>query len=79
LRDNMEYDPDLLMQIESRLDVLYRLKKKYGDSVEEILEYKDKIEKELDEILNNEEIVNKLNEELWKKTEAVPTGKGNEQ
>jgi len=32
--------------------------------VEEILEYKDKIEKELDEILNNEEIVNKLNEEL---------------
>lgn len=64
LRDNMEYDPDLLMQIESRLDVLYRLKKKYGDSVEEILEYKDKIEKELDEILNNEEIVNKLNEEL---------------
>jgi len=27
LRDNMEYDPDLLMQIESRLDVLYRLKR----------------------------------------------------
>ncbi|GAE87680.1 DNA repair protein RecN [Acetivibrio straminisolvens JCM 21531] len=64
LRDNVEYDPSLLMQIEDRLDVLYRLKKKYGDSVEEILEYKAGIQKELDEIINNEDMVNKLNEEL---------------
>ncbi|HOM01364.1 MAG TPA: DNA repair protein RecN [Acetivibrio sp.] len=65
LRDNVEYDPNLLMQIEDRLDLLYRLKKKYGDSVEEILEYKARIQKELDEILNNEDLVNKLNEELF--------------
>ncbi|HHV28622.1 MAG TPA: DNA repair protein RecN [Clostridium sp.] len=63
-RDDVEYDPNLLMQIEERLDVLYRLKKKYGDSVEEILEYKAEVQKELNEILNNEDLVKELNENL---------------
>ena len=42
--------PGELDEVESRLDILYRLKKKYGATVEEMLQYLDKCRKELDEI-----------------------------
>lgn len=71
LRDDVEYDPGLLEQIEERLDLLYKLKKKYGDSIEEILEYQKKMRQELDEIINNEEIIIKLNEDLSTKDEQL--------
>lgn len=71
LRDSVEYDPKLLEQIEERLDVLYRLKKKYGDSVEEILAYQTRIREELNEILNNEDMVKKLNEDLAAKDKEL--------
>lgn len=53
LRDltrEMEFSPGELDEVESRLDILYRLKKKYGATVEEMLQYLDKCRKELDEI-----------------------------
>ena len=39
LRDGFDFEPGELDELESRLDVIYRLKKKYGDSVEEMLDY----------------------------------------
>ena len=47
--DQMAYSGEELEQIESRLDVIHRLKRKYGGSVEEILQYAEKaqLEKEL--------------------------------
>lgn len=53
--DNIEYSPELLIEVQSRLDTIYRLKQKYGSSVEEILNYKVQCEKELKELLDSEE------------------------
>jgi len=48
---SFDFEPGELDQLEGRLDLLYRLKKKYGGSVEEMLDYLDKCRKELDEIV----------------------------
>ena len=53
LRDRLEqlsYSEDELEQIESRLDIIHRLKRKYGASVEEILDFYEAAKEELDEI-----------------------------
>lgn len=45
--DRMEYDPKRLEEIESRLELIRNLKRKYGQSITEIFEYLQKAEKEL--------------------------------
>lgn len=45
--DMMEYDPNRLDEIETRLNEIRMLKRKYGNTVEEILAYADKIEQEI--------------------------------
>jgi len=54
-RDRLEFDPDRLAQIERRLDVLHALKRKYGDTVEDILAYRDRIREETDRLENRDE------------------------
>ncbi len=49
-RDDLSYSPDELEQIESRLDIIHRLRRKYGATCEEILQYLESAQKELDEI-----------------------------
>ena len=49
-RDDLSYSADELEQIESRLDVIHRLRRKYGSSCEEILQYLENAQRELDEI-----------------------------
>ena len=49
-RDDLSYSADELEQIESRLDVIHRLRRKYGSSCEEILQYLESAQTELDEI-----------------------------
>ena len=49
-RDDLSYSGDELERIESRLDVIHRLRKKYGATCADILEYLDNAKKELDEI-----------------------------
>ena len=49
-RDDLSYSAEELEQIESRLDVIHKLRRKYGTTCEDILEYLDKAKKELDEI-----------------------------
>ena len=62
--DQMAYSGEELEQIESRLDVIHRLKRKYGGSVEEILQYAEKAQRELDEITFSEERLAQLEKEL---------------
>lgn len=50
LRDGFEFSGGELDEIESRLDTIYRLRKKYGASVAEMLEYLERSRQELDEI-----------------------------
>mgnify|MGYP003291941656 CR=1 FL=1 len=49
-RDDLSYSADELEQIESRLDVIHKLRRKYGVTCEDILAYLDKAKKELDDI-----------------------------
>ncbi len=49
-KDDLSYSPDELEEIESRLDIIHRLRRKYGATCEEILSYLESAQKELDEI-----------------------------
>ena len=50
MRDDMAYSADELERIESRLDVIHRLRRKYGVTCSDILEYLENAKQELDEI-----------------------------
>ncbi|MGG0186518.1 DNA repair protein RecN [Bacillus rhizoplanae] len=52
--DMMEYDPNRLDEIETRLNEIRMLKRKYGNTVEEILAYADEIEREIFTIENKD-------------------------
>ena len=49
-RDSLSYSDDELEQIESRLDVIHRLRRKYGATCEDILAYLEQAKQELDDI-----------------------------
>ena len=49
-RGSFDFEPGELDQLETRLDLLYRLKKKYGATVEDMLIYLDRCRTELDDI-----------------------------
>lgn len=68
-RDNTEYNPELLEEVEERLDLIFKLKRKYGNSIRDILEYCEKTEAQLEEIIKSEEII----EELAKKLKKIDT------
>lgn len=62
--DSLEYEPDRINYVEQRLNEIRILKRKYGTSIEEILEYAANIEDELDTIINREDAVNKLQKQF---------------
>lgn len=66
MKEDIYFDEEERSNIENRLDTIYSLKRKYGNSIKEILEYKDKIKKEIDEIENKDEYNKKLKEKLEK-------------
>ncbi len=63
-RDSFVFDPSQLESLEQRMDVIFKLKRKYGSSIEEVLKYRDAITLELEEITTGEENLQKLNEQL---------------
>ena len=62
----MYFDEEEQNKIEERLDLINSLKRKYGNTVEEILEYKEKVNQEIFEIENLEGYILKLKSELKK-------------
>ena len=66
LRGTLDFYPGELDEIEERLDRLYRLKKKSGGTVEEMLDYLDKCRQELDAIQFSEDRLNRLDKALEK-------------
>jgi DNA repair protein RecN (Recombination protein N) len=58
--DSLEYNPDRLNHIEMRLDEISKLKRKYGNSVKEIIIYGEKISKELELIQNKDNHIEEL-------------------
>ena len=64
LRQETYFDEFERQEVEERLDLLFSLKRKYGNTIEEILEYKNKIGKEIKRIENLDEYNNRLKKEL---------------
>lgn len=62
-RDDVEFNPGRLDQIEHRLDLISSLRRKYGDNVGEMLAYLDKINNELALIENKDESLHRLEKE----------------
>jgi DNA repair protein RecN (Recombination protein N) len=66
-QEQIEYNPESQEEVEERLDVLNKLKRKYAataGSISEVLEYKEKAEKQLNEIIQSEKIVAGLNKNI---------------
>ena len=60
LRDDLDFSPGELDQVEDRLDQLHRLKKKYGATVQEMLDYLSRCRQELDQMELADDTLSKL-------------------
>lgn len=63
-KDDVAFNEEDRQEIENRLDLIFSLKRKYGNTIEEILNYKNNIEEEINKIQNLEEHNNQLKNEL---------------
>ena len=63
-KDEIDLDSRRLKEVEERLNLINSLKSKYGSTIEEILEYRQKIYQELEVIDCSEDKLEKLNEEV---------------
>lgn len=70
-RDEVRDDPERLDKIEERLYLIEKLKKKYGPSVEEILAYQSKIEKELAGLEFSDQDISALRGEIGEVSEKT--------
>lgn len=73
-RDELSYSADELEQIESRLDVIHKLRRKYGASCGDILAYLDRAKKELDDIEFADDHLERLKGKLQKAEKAAWEG-----
>jgi DNA repair protein RecN (Recombination protein N) len=70
-RDGVEYNQEELDKIEQRLDLINMLKRKYGNTIEDILKYKSKISLEMEQMERSEEIIGELEKEKSRITEKL--------
>ena len=61
---NTEFDEQLLNELESRMNLLNNLKRKYGKTIDELITYQSKLESEIAKIENYEESTCQLKEEI---------------
>ena len=69
--DSMEWNGERLNEIEERLELIHQLKRKYGDTIEDILHYHIRIVKELREMENAEQNSEKQERQLSEALEKV--------
>jgi DNA repair protein RecN (Recombination protein N) len=63
-RDSVEFNPYRLSEIEDRLNLVYQLKRKYGQSIPEILVYQEEVEKKLKDLQFGSEYSEELTTDL---------------
>lgn len=71
LEGELSYSADELEQIESRLDIIHRLRRKYGVTCSDILEYLENAKRELDEIEFADDHIERLKGKLKKAENAA--------
>lgn len=69
--DSMEWNGERLNEIEERLELIHQLKRKYGDTIEDILHYHSRIVKELREMENAEQNSEKQERQISEALEKV--------
>ncbi|MCI1931676.1 MAG: DNA repair protein RecN [Clostridia bacterium] len=72
--ESLSGDPNEINEVEERLDLIYRLKRKYGSTIEEILAQKDSAEEELEFIENSDKLrteYTQQKDELMKKIKNI--------
>jgi DNA repair protein RecN (Recombination protein N) len=62
-KESINYDPKQQQEIEERLALIGTLKRKYGNTIEEIIEYGSFIQQKLEEVSDTESLLKKLNAE----------------
>ena len=67
----LDFDEEEQNKIEERIDLINTLKRKYGNNIEEVLNYKDEIEVQINKIENNEQYINALKKDLNKLEEKM--------
>ena len=65
--EEVDFDESEQREVEERMDLIFSLKRKYGNDVKKILEYLEQITEELNFLENSEEIIEKMKKELEKK------------
>lgn len=63
-RDKIDFNTELINEVEIRLDLISKLKRKYGRTIQDILDYRESICKEKAEIESSEERIDKLKVQL---------------
>ena len=62
--DNLIIDEERLEFLEEKLDTINSLKKKYGNTIEDILKYRENVYNRLETLINNEQEIKKSNEKI---------------
>ena len=72
-KDGVDLDSQKLKEVEGRLNLINSLKSKYGSTIEEILEYRQKIYQELEAVDYSEDKLEKLKEEVNSLEDIIST------
>jgi DNA repair protein RecN (Recombination protein N) len=69
--DRLEFNPERLQEVEERLELIHNLKRKYGDSIQQILDFGERAQTELDGLANWEVRTAELEEQEEKYLHAI--------
>ncbi len=70
-RDKIEFNPHRLSEVEERLDLIHRLKRKYGDSISEILAYQAQASQKLEDLQFGSERIEELKDKIHLVTQGA--------
>jgi len=62
--EGMDFSPEKLDKLQQRMDIIYKLRKKYGTTIEEILAHQKKVQQELQDIENYDEDMQALEKQI---------------
>src|SRR6185369_1867231 len=62
--DGIDASPERLAEVEDRLALIDRLKRKYGGTADEVIAYGEDVARKLDELENREDVVRELKKQL---------------
>lgn len=62
--DELSFEPERLDEIHSRLELINSLKRKYGADIKEILSYGEKLQNEIQQLLESEKKIEKLQKQI---------------